>query len=166
MCLVLAQKQCLTIYLMSNSPCSLSTARTLSRSSEFMFSHRTVARPIGVKPTTMTSSNAKCSCHDCVRGLKSGTSSFVTESKEVRFGPLNRLQCGHASARFMGASSPPCCLARICSMWKRTTTAYVCGIRQYSHRLPARSQTRWRIASSISWPYSVQEPCEPLPAEP
>ena len=59
-----------------------------------MLSNRTVARPIGVRPTIIPRDTAKCSDHTLIRGLNTSTLLPVTGSMLERFGPLKHCS-GH-----------------------------------------------------------------------
>ena len=59
------------------------------------------------------------------------------------------LHRSQARARLLVLSLPACCRATMCSTWKGISGVAFCGIRQYSHRSPARCHTNSRVVASI-----------------
>ena len=86
--LPLTSRICQTAY---NSPYRRKAERQRSLSSELTSNSQTVARPVAVRPTTFGPSKAKCSSHRSWRGLNKRTTTDVSGSTLLRFGPLRSL---------------------------------------------------------------------------
>ena len=74
------------------TPSAISNSRTAMASGRFRRNVSTVARPVGVRPSSLTPFHAKCAGHDCRRGSKRRTTVPVAGSTPHRLGRLYRLQ--------------------------------------------------------------------------
>ena len=119
--------------------------------SSFRSSRATVARPVGVRPTTCSPSalQAKCSPHESARGLKIGGASPVWGSTACCRLPRRSLQFRHARARLWGWSPPPWDWGTTWSIVKRTN-CHLSSAWQYSQRLPALWRTRTRVEAGTA----------------
>jgi hypothetical protein len=84
----------------------------------FMCSAMTVARPVGVIPTTRTPSQRKCSRHASRRGSNNTTSSPVCGSTLTKRAPFLSEHETQASARFSEVDCPPATTGTTWSTWK------------------------------------------------
>lgn len=93
------------------TPSSCSAFRTATTSGSLIASTTRVTRPICVRAFNSGPFHTKCSAQWSRRGWKRRTISSVSGSRPATFGPLKRLQCIQARARFSSSVLPPCCLA-------------------------------------------------------
>ncbi len=118
----------------------------------------TVARPVGVRPTTRVppkshrvppKSHRKCCDQSCSRGLNRATAAPVIGSGAAVRVPLKLLHQPQDSQRFERSVRPPRARGTICSMciWAPLTPW---SVRQYPHRCRASSATRSRRARGIA----------------
>ena len=99
-------------------PRRASSRRIAMMSGRFIASAVTVAAPIRVSGTTISSCQRKCSVQTCVRGLKSGTSKPESGSTAACLAHLRREHETHAKARLSSLVGPPAARGTMWSTWK------------------------------------------------
>jgi hypothetical protein len=99
-------------------PRCASSSRIVKASGRFMCSAMTVARPVGVIPTTRTPSQRKCNSHASRRGSNNMASSPVCGSTVTKRAPFRSEHETQASARFSEVDCPPATTGTTWSMWK------------------------------------------------
>jgi hypothetical protein len=131
-----------------------------------MCSAMTVARPVGVIPTTRPPSQRKCSLHGSRRGSNNTTSSPVCGSTLTKRAPFLSEHETQASARFSEVDCPPATTGTTWSTWKVASWP-VRARPQYSQQFAARSITWCRrlAGTTIILPASRTHPLRPQPQE-